>query len=389
MKKLLVGFLIILITIISLNKWLTLYALNYTPSDIIVGGDIDPEDIFIIYDHTEETATHDGYYVNTQNDLIALFDLSLIDETLLYIDMNVNDSYFCIYYLDPYAGAMHQCFYQEVYVYMEDHLIYNSGFDEFGIADVGDIIPEMDFYYFYLFIPKTERVTVTFNTDTENPPSPQTIPQLSSANEPIDPVRDGYTFGGWYTDETFTIEYEFASLVDSDTTIYAKWIATPSVVTFETNGGNMITPQDVYVGDLIIRPADPTKDGFNFIGWYKNENLTQAWNFNTDLMPANDMTLYAKWVKNVDNVIEDFFEDIGIDNSFLKALIGVALIVFVALMFAIFKSPPLLITFIAVGMILLAIAMGLFPVWIVILLTIIGFGILLLSFKLNGGGSDD
>ena len=381
MKKLLVGFLIILITIISLNKWLTLYALNYTLSDIIVGGDIDPEDIFIIYDHREETATHDGYYVNTQNDLNTLFDLSLIDETLLYIDMNVNDSYFCIYYLDPYAQAMHHCFYQEVYVYMEDHLIYSSGFDEYGIADVGDIIPDMDFYYFYLFIPKTERVTVTFNTDTETPPSPQSIPQLSSANEPIDPVRAGYTFGGWYTDETFTIEYEFASLVDSDTTIYAKWIATPFVVTFETNGGNMIPPQDVYVGDLIIRPADPTKDGFNFIGWYKNENLTQAWNFNTDLMPANDMTLYAKWVADVDIVIDDFLTDSGLNTSFGKALFTIIFTLVLLIILAIFKTPPIILLVLGIALLLLAIAIGWIPIWITILITIIAFALFYLNLR--------
>jgi len=381
MKKLLVGFLIILITIISLNKWLTLYALNYTLSDIIVGGDIDPEDIFIIYDHTEETATHDGYYVNTQNDLIALFDLSLIDETLLYIDMNVNDSYFCIYYLDPYAQAMQHCYYQEVYVYMEDHLIYSSGFDEYGIAAVGDIIPDMDFYYFYLFIPKTERVTVTFNTDTETPPSPQSIPQLSSANEPIDPVRAGYTFGGWYTDETFTIEYEFASLVDSDTTIYAKWIATPFVVTFETNGGNMIPPQDVYVGDLIIRPADPTKDGFNFIGWYKNENLTQAWNFNTDLMPANDMTLYAKWVADVDIVIDDFLTDSGLNTSFGKALFTIIFTLVLLIILAIFKTPPIILLVLGIALLLLAIAIGWIPIWITILITIIAFALFYLNLR--------
>ncbi|SOB90686.1 uncharacterized repeat protein (TIGR02543 family), partial [Ureibacillus xyleni] len=42
-------------------------------------------------------------------------------------------------------------------------------------------------------------------------------------------------------------------------------------------------------------PVPPTKEGYNFAGWYKEENLTTAWNFATDTVPENGITLHAKW----------------------------------------------------------------------------------------------
>ena len=43
-------------------------------------------------------------------------------------------------------------------------------------------------------------------------------------NQPINPIRDGYTFNGWYSDPELTIQYDFTTSVTSDITLYAKWI---------------------------------------------------------------------------------------------------------------------------------------------------------------------
>lgn len=52
--------------------------------------------------------------------------------------------------------------------------------------------------------------------------------QTTAANgfvaKPADPTREGYTFAGWYTDEACTEEYDFATAVTSDLTLYAKWV---------------------------------------------------------------------------------------------------------------------------------------------------------------------
>jgi uncharacterized repeat protein (TIGR02543 family) len=64
---------------------------------------------------------------------------------------------------------------------------------------------------------------------------------------------------------------------------------------FETNGGSAVASQKVTEDTLATKPADPTKAGFTFTGWYKDINLTIPWNFSKDVVTSN-ITLYAHWV---------------------------------------------------------------------------------------------
>ncbi|WP_181343330.1 InlB B-repeat-containing protein, partial [Listeria monocytogenes] len=50
-------------------------------------------------------------------------------------------------------------------------------------------------------------------------------------------------------------------------------------------------------GELVTKPQDPNKDGYAFTGWYDAETDGNKWDFSTDTMPANDMTLYARFNK--------------------------------------------------------------------------------------------
>ena len=54
--------------------------------------------------------------------------------------------------------------------------------------------------------------------------------------KPADPTRDGYTFGGWFTDEACTQAYDFSTPVTADLTLYAKW--TKNAVNPGGNGGS-------------------------------------------------------------------------------------------------------------------------------------------------------
>lgn len=69
---------------------------------------------------------------------------------------------------------------------------------------------------------------------------------------------------------------------------------TKYTVTFNSNGGSAVASQEVSSGGLVTRPADPTKSGLTFGGWYKEAGLTTAWNFASDTVTSN-ITLYAKW----------------------------------------------------------------------------------------------
>lgn len=66
-------------------------------------------------------------------------------------------------------------------------------------------------------------------------------------------------------------------------------------VAFETNGGSEVTTQDVEAGSKVSQPSKPTKEGAVFGGWYKDIELTTAWDFAKDVVVDKNITLYAKW----------------------------------------------------------------------------------------------
>ncbi|MDR0828537.1 MAG: InlB B-repeat-containing protein [Prevotellaceae bacterium] len=70
------------------------------------------------------------------------------------------------------------------------------------------------------------------------------------------------------------------------------------VVTFNSNGGSNVESVAAVEGKKITAPANPTKNGFAFAGWYKEDALTTAWDFKKDVVNSN-ITLYAKWEFNV------------------------------------------------------------------------------------------
>lgn len=67
-------------------------------------------------------------------------------------------------------------------------------------------------------------------------------------------------------------------------------------VKFEANGGSGVETQTLPYGGKVKKPDDPTKDKYNFIGWYTDKELTNVWNFETPV--TEDMTFYAAWELN-------------------------------------------------------------------------------------------
>ncbi len=74
-------------------------------------------------------------------------------------------------------------------------------------------------------------------------------------------------------------------------------------VTFNSEGGSAVAQiTDVLYGAKITKPTDPAKTGYSFAGWYKDSGLTTIWDFETDTIPANNITLYAKWIPAQDSI---------------------------------------------------------------------------------------
>lgn len=67
-------------------------------------------------------------------------------------------------------------------------------------------------------------------------------------------------------------------------------------VSFNTGEGSKVDFQTTAANGSITKPADPTREGYTFAGWYTDEACTEAYDFSVAV--TADMTLYAKWVKN-------------------------------------------------------------------------------------------
>ena len=80
---------------------------------------------------------------------------------------------------------------------------------------------EKDYLLYAKWIP--ENYTVSFYTNGGNSLSDQTVEYDAKVVKPVDPIKDGYTFDGWYVDVACTQAYDFNASVTDDVSLYAKW----------------------------------------------------------------------------------------------------------------------------------------------------------------------
>ncbi len=113
------------------------------------------------------------------------------------------------------------------------------------------------------------------------------VHQETTIEKPADPVVEGYIFDGWFIGEN---EYDFATPVTEDITLVAKFSAIEYTVTFNTDGGDAIEGQTVSYNGKAQKPADPEKEGYNFVGWFIGENEYDFANVVTE-----SMEIVAKW----------------------------------------------------------------------------------------------
>ena len=140
---------------------------------------------------------------------------------------------------------------------------------------------------------------VSFESNGGSEVDPIILAYGSLVPKPADPARNGYTFQGWFKDAACTTEWKFnTDTVLDETVLYAKWGPIRYSVNFDSNGGSSVNSVDVEFGRLIPKPApDPALTDYRFLGWFKDTELKEEWNFSVDVVEG-PTTLYAKWVRN-------------------------------------------------------------------------------------------
>lgn len=186
----------------------------------------------------------------------------------------------------------------------------------------------------------TTDCSVAFETNGGSELSSITAQYGETLERPNNPVREGYRLVGWYKDLDLKKPWDFDSdTVQGNMTLYAKWEkgeASPAVgytdtenddndggslaliivllliaigaigfaafillnkktVRFETNCKTKIPDQKVKKGGYAERPAQPSRNGRTFAGWFFDDEYTERWDFENDKVEDN-MTLYAKWI---------------------------------------------------------------------------------------------
>ncbi len=156
---------------------------------------------------------------------------------------------------------------------------------------------------------KTKTATVTFDLGYEGATNfTQSVAVENSAVEPKDPARDGYEFGGWYTDSTFATAYEFAAKVDADKSVYAKWNKI-NTIAYDLKGGEFdeYRPVNFTVATgsaFALHPA-PQKDKAAFAGWKVGTQVYTPGS-NVTLAADGDVTVEAVWTNQYTVTFVDY-----------------------------------------------------------------------------------
>ena len=158
-----------------------------------------------------------------------------------------------------------------------------------GTSSVNPSHVDWGLFYGGLYIyGNTTGVIVTYK-DGDSEYAKQVLPSGTLATRPDAPAATpGYTFGGWNKADGTAWDYASDKVTDNRT-LYAKWAANTYTITFDTAGGSEIAPITQDYGTVITAPEAPTREGYTFIGWDKeipttmpaeNMTVTAQWKIN-------------------------------------------------------------------------------------------------------------
>ena len=147
--------------------------------------------------------------------------------------------------------------------------------------------------------PEVYRVAFEYNYDYEGTENAAYTNSGGTVSAPTEPKREGYAFGGWYSDKDFNTKWNFdTDTVTEDINLYAKWTARIYPVTLITNdgtiNGDVVTSYTYGVGATL--PVNVIRTGYTFGGWYENSNFSGEPVKEISKTDTGNKTYYAKWL---------------------------------------------------------------------------------------------
>ena len=159
---------------------------------------------------------------------------------------------------------------------------------------------------------KDEVTVVLYYHDGKTNPVTITLDRNTALGDklPANPTREGYTFEGWYTEETGGTKWEASSPVQGNTlNLHAQWkliVKEKVTVTFHANDGSAedaLVTLHVNKGTALAKlPADPAREGYAFAGWFTQATEGSQWNLETTVDGTLD--LYAQWTTDAQGAAE-------------------------------------------------------------------------------------
>lgn len=158
-----------------------------------------------------------------------------------------------------------------------------------------------NYYYRFYYDRNTYSIDYYYNGSNINTISSIPFEQnINSSTYNYTPERPSgidadYTWGGWYTDAGLTVPYTFDTMPSHNLVLYAKWVAPTFNVTFDLNGGDGVAPttQKVEKHKTATSVADPSRQYYNFDGWYTAKEGGERYDWSQPV--TSDTTLYAHW----------------------------------------------------------------------------------------------
>ena len=200
---------------------------------------------------TKEGYTFGGWYADAEFTTAYIFTTIPVEDITLYAKWNINS--YTLQFVDNDGTVLQTADYEYQ-------------------ADLSSVTPPVSIKTGYSFtdwdmsLPSTmpasnvtltaqysiNQYTITFDTNAGSEVVAINQDYMSEVTEPVNPIKEGYTFGGWYSDTGFTTVYSFTTIPAEDITLYAKWNINSYTLQFvDTDGAVLQTANYEYNTDLI------------------------------------------------------------------------------------------------------------------------------------------